>query len=48
MTDITYVTHAPNVGHDFEHVQVAMGNVYANDDEDNGNDKWQYMNKHKC
>ena len=27
-----------DVGHDFEHVQVAMGNVYANEDEDNGND----------
>ena len=32
MTYVTYVKHAPNVGHDFEHVQVAMGNSYANED----------------
>ena len=31
MTYVTYVKHVPNVGHDFEHVQVAMGNSYANE-----------------
>ena len=31
LTYITYLKHAPNVGHDFEHVQVAMGNPYANE-----------------
>ena len=29
---VTYIKHAPNVGHDFEHVQVAMGNSFANED----------------
>ena len=32
MTYVTYVKHAPNVGPDFEHDQVAMGNSYANKD----------------
>ena len=32
MFDVTYIKHAPKVGHDFEHVQVAMGNSYANEE----------------
>ena len=32
MTYVTDVKHALNVGHDFEHVHVAMGNSYANED----------------
>ena len=36
MTYVTYVKHAPNVGHGFEHVQVAMGNSYANEDAEMG------------
>ena len=31
MTYVTYVKHAPNVVHDFEHFQVAMGDLYANE-----------------
>ena len=32
MTYVTYVKHAPNVGHDFEHVKVASrGDLYANE-----------------
>ena len=30
MTYVTYVKHIPNIKHDFEHVQDAMGNTYAN------------------
>ena len=36
LTYVTYVKHAPNVGHDFEHVQVAMGNSYANENAEMG------------
>ena len=32
MTYLTYVKHAKNIGHDFEHVQVAMGHSYAKED----------------
>ena len=32
VADLTYVKHIPNFGHDFEHVQVTMGNSYANED----------------
>ena len=31
MTYVTYVKYVPNVGHSFGHVQVAMGNSYANE-----------------
>ena len=36
MTYETYVKHVPNVRHDFEHVQVAMGNCYANENAEMG------------
>ena len=33
---VTYVKHAPNVRHDFEHVQVAMSDSYANENAEMG------------
>jgi len=31
MSDVLNIRKTPNVEHDFEHVQVAMGNPYANE-----------------
>ena len=36
MSYLTYVKHAPSIGHNFEHVQVAMGNSNANEDAEMG------------